>query len=193
MVTERKMSVHKLLWSFVLLWPMAAHASETHKEHSPTMNHAAPAVLPTQPGQSAFAAIQEIVEMLDADPATDWSRVDIDALRAHLVDMSNVTLYASVTTVPVPNGIRYDIDGDGAVRESIRRMTVAHVKTMSGVGGLTLTAEGTETGARMTAVADDAGGVVKLRGLGFFGLLTLGMHHQAHHLALASGRNPHAH
>ena len=46
----------------------------------------------TQPGQGAFAAIQEIVEILAADPKTDWSKVNIDALRQHLIDMNNVTL-----------------------------------------------------------------------------------------------------
>lgn len=46
-------------------------------------------------GQDAFAAIQEVV-LLEADPDTDWSRVDIDALRDHLIDMHLVTLYAKV-------------------------------------------------------------------------------------------------
>jgi hypothetical protein len=31
----------------------------------------------------------------------------------------------------------------------------------------------------------------KLRGLGFLGVLTLGMHHQIHHLMIARGENPH--
>ena len=30
----------------------------------------------------------------------------------------------------------------------------------------------------------------KLRRLGFFGVLTLGMHHHAHHLMIARGENP---
>ena len=45
----------------------------------------------TQAGQGAFAAIQEVVEILAADSNTDWSKVNIDALRQHLVDMNNVT------------------------------------------------------------------------------------------------------
>jgi len=39
------------------------------------------------PGQDAFGAIQEIVQILDADPKTDWSKVDLEALRQHLIDM----------------------------------------------------------------------------------------------------------
>jgi hypothetical protein len=33
--------------------------------------------------------------------------------------------------------------------------------------------------------------IPKLRGLGFFGVMALGMHHQAHHLMIATGRAPH--
>ena len=46
---------------------------------------------PTMPGQDAFGAIQEIVQILDADPKTDWSKVDLDALRQHLIDMNEIT------------------------------------------------------------------------------------------------------
>lgn len=58
--------------------------------------------LPRETGQSAFAAIQEIVAMLEADPKTDWSKVDIEALRQHLIDMNNVTLGAVVTANRTP-------------------------------------------------------------------------------------------
>ena len=50
--------------------------------------------LPTQPGQGAFGAVQEIVGMLEADPTTDWSKVNLDALREHLIDMNEVALHA---------------------------------------------------------------------------------------------------
>ena len=43
-----------------------------------------PSPVATRGGQDAFAAIQEIVEILAADPKTDWSKVNIDALRQHL-------------------------------------------------------------------------------------------------------------
>ena len=48
----------------------------------------------TMLGQDAFGAIQEIVGILEADPNTDWSKVNISALREHLVDMNEVTLKA---------------------------------------------------------------------------------------------------
>ena len=46
------------------------------------------------PGQDPFGAIQEIVRILEADPSTDWSKVNIAALREHLIDMNEVTLRA---------------------------------------------------------------------------------------------------
>jgi hypothetical protein len=51
---------------------------------------ASPAVVgePTFPGQDAFGAIAEVVQLLDADPQTDWSRVDLERLRQHLIDMN---------------------------------------------------------------------------------------------------------
>ena len=39
---------------------------------------------PTMPGQDTFGAIQEIVRILEADPKTDWSKVNLEALRALL-------------------------------------------------------------------------------------------------------------
>ncbi len=57
--------------------------------------------IPTMPGQDAFGAIQEIVRILEADPKTDWSKVNLEALRQHLIDMSEVTLKADAVTKPI--------------------------------------------------------------------------------------------
>src|SRR4051812_7008429 len=55
---------------------------------------------PQSAGQDAFGAIQEIVLMLEADPKTDWSKVDLEALRQHLIDMNEVVLRAVATPKP---------------------------------------------------------------------------------------------
>ena len=146
--------------------------------------------MPTEAGQGAFAAIEEIVAILEADPNTDWSKVDVDALRQHLVDMNVVTLEAKVTSAPIEGGERFDVTGEGSVRESIRRMLIAHAATMNGVDGWTFAAREIDGGASL-AVHAPAADAAKLRGLGFFGVLTLGMHHQMHHLMIARGQNPH--
>ena len=142
----------------------------------------------TEGGQSAFAAIQEVVSALLTEPATDWTNVNIEALRQHLIDMDNVTLRARVTTEAVPGGPRFSVASDDpAVQTSIRAMTVAHAATMDGVEGWSLKAEETSNGATLTATGDE----VRIRALGYIGLMTVGMHHQEHHLALARGAMPH--
>jgi hypothetical protein len=145
---------------------------------------------PSQAGQSAFVAIQEIVGILEADPSTDWSKVNIDALREHLIDMNNVALAADVEAEAVEGGMRFMITGGGAVRDSIRRMVTAHAGAMNGVDGWGFEAAEIEKGAALIVRAPPAD-AAKLRGLGFMGIMTRGMHHQMHHLMIASGQNPH--
>ena len=146
---------------------------------------------PTEPGQDAFAAIQEIVTFLDADPTTDWTRVDIEGLRRHLADMNNVTLRADVVAVPIIDGVRYIVTGEDAVRSSTRRMVSAHAETMNGANGLFIEAGEHPEGAVMTVTLADPAELPKLKGLGFIGVMTLGAHHQEHHLAIATGAAPH--
>jgi len=144
----------------------------------------------TEPGQAAFAAIQEIVQILEADPKTDWSKVDVEALRQHLIDMNNVTMVAQVESETINGGMRFIVTGEGAVRESIRRMTSAHAATMDGVGGWHFTAKETGGGS-IFEVRVPAADAAKLKGLGFIGVMTRGMHHQDHHLMIARGEHPH--
>jgi hypothetical protein len=153
-------------------------------------HHTAGTSVPTQPGQAAFAAIQEIVGILEADPQTDWSKVNIEALRQHLIDMNNVTLDAKVTSEPVEGGMRFDVTGEGAVRDSIRRMVTAHAATINGADGWTFEVKDIDGGASLVvrAPAKDA---AKLHGFGFIGVMAQGMHHQDHDLMLARGENPH--
>ncbi len=188
------------LAAILFLAPMASHAAQMetggHMGHDHQMQHNAGsampmAEMPQEPGQSAFAAIQEVVALLVADPATDWSKVDISALRAHLIDMNNVTLHAKVEAAPVDNGYRFTLTGTGDVRDSIQRMVTAHAATMNGVGGFTYAAEEIPDGAVLTVTVADPVDLEKLQALGFIGVMSLGAHHQAHHLAIASGMSPH--
>ncbi len=169
-----------------LLLPAAQQAAV----HDPALHDTVSTTL-REGGQSAFAAIQEITAALMADPATDWSKVDIEGLRQHLIDMDNVTLRAVVTSEEIDGGARFTItSNDPAVLTSIRAMTVAHIATMNSVEGWNMQAEDADGGAVMTVTGPDT---ARIRGLGFIGLMTVGMHHQAHHLALTSGQNPHNH
>jgi hypothetical protein len=176
--------------ALTLLIPVAANGQTM--DHSKMM-HDKPMAgdLPKETGQSAFAAIQEIVDKLSADPATDWSKVDIEALRQHLIDMNNVTLGAVVDAKHSDSSTTFVVSGDGPVRNSIRRMVVAHAATRNGLDGWKITAEATDTGAVLTITPPDPAAMIKLRAIGFIGFMTLGMHHQEHHWMLAKGMSPH--
>lgn len=161
-------------------------------DHTSHMATAMPAgQTPHEGGQAAFAAIQEIVAILAADPKTDWSKVNIEALRQHLIDMDNVTMRARVKTEDVSDGVRFLATGEGDVVGSIRRMAAAHSQVMNGVGGWTYTAEDIPQGAALTVAVATPQDIAKVKGLGFIGVLALGSHHQMHHLMIASGMNPH--
>ena len=85
---------------------------------------------PSETGQSAF---QKIVAKLEADPLTDWSKVENEALRQHLSDMNNVTLNAVVETEEDNDAFRFLVTAEDAARGPIRRMVMGHV-TSRGIG-----------------------------------------------------------
>jgi len=172
--------------SLVLAPPLMAQ----EHAHTPGMTHPTAAPLPTQGGHAAFAAISEIVAMLQADASTDWSKVNIERLRLHLVDMDLVTLRSRVAATPVTGGAQFVVRGTGETIAAIKRMTGAHVTMVGNSGGPRVVRTELVDGVRLiVTVTDpsDAAAVAKLRGLGFIGLMVSGDHHPAHHMALARG------
>ena len=146
---------------------------------------------PTLPGQDAFGAIQEIVQMLDADPKTDWSKVDLEALRQHLIDMNEVTLKADAKPKQIDGGLEIAVTGNERTLVAIQRMVTAWAKTMNGHQGWTTKVSELPNGELLTVTATDPTEVQHIRGLGFIGLLASGSHHQMHHLAMAKGEFDH--
>ncbi|HYD31989.1 MAG TPA: hypothetical protein VEB64_14205 [Azospirillaceae bacterium] len=147
--------------------------------------------IPTLPGQDAFGAIQEIVGILEADPATDWSKVDIEALRRHLIDMNEVTLNAETKPEPIDGGVRITVTGNGRTLGAIRRMVADHGHEVNGPKGWTAATEAIPDGATLTVTSADPVEAVKIRALGFMGIMVQSDHHQAHHLAMAKGEFTH--
>ena len=145
---------------------------------------------PTSPGQDAFGAIQEIVRILDADPNTDWSKVDIAALREHLIDMNEVTLHAVADERALADGVDIAITGEGRTLEAIKRMVPAHAHELNLIGWTAKTEE-LANGVRLIVTTSDPAQVPKLKALGFMGIMVLGSHHQAHHLLIAKGELVH--
>jgi hypothetical protein len=167
------------------------HATMDHSR----MKSVGDSLTPTLPGQDAYGAISEVVRLLQSDPTTDWSKVNIEALRQHLIDMNSVTLRSSVRQTIVPGGIQMLVTGDPSVQGAIRRMTVAHGMSLRALGlvGVSTPVVG---GASFTVTATDTTNnalLAQVRGLGFAGLMTLGNHHAAHHLAIARGQSMSGH
>lgn len=151
---------------------------------------------PALPGQDAFGAIAEVVRLLEADPGTDWSRVDLERLRQHLIDMNEVILRSAVTASSIPAGLAMEITGPARTEQAIRAMVAPHAEELDRMPEWTARTEPIAGGLRLTVAArtpEDAKTVARIRGLGFAGLLVQGGHHGPHHLAMAKGEAPPGH
>lgn len=168
-----------------LVLSMTLLATNALSQHSTHLNSIA------ETGQSQFAAISEIVATLRSDPETNWQKVDIDALRNHLIDMDNVTTKAVVQQAVTNMNVGFIITGDATVSASIQRMVMAHSPMLQQATGWQVTAEQQVNGVTMRVQVESMEEADQIIGLGFFGLMTIGAHHQEHHLMIASGGSPH--
>jgi hypothetical protein len=159
-------------------------------QHEAHMMGTSASATPALSGQYAFATISEIVKILKADSTTDWSKVNLEALRQHLADMDDVILRATVRSQRVPGGVAMDITGTGRTAAAITRMVTAHAEPLEEHTPYHAVAKGITGGVRLTVTAKnaaDARTVAMIRGLGFAGIMVEGDHHAAHHLAMARG------
>ena len=157
-----------------------------HMDHAQHM-HGADAVTPTHPGQEAFGTIQEIVRILEAQPTTDWSKVNIGALREHLIDMDEVTLRARASERPLDNGIEITVTGEGRTLGAIKRMVPAHTRELVALGW-SANSQDLSNGVKLVVTASDPRQAARLKALGFMGIMVQGGHHQPHHLMIARGQ-----
>jgi len=174
---------------------MATVTDHASMDHAAMMAGCVP--LPKLPGQAAYGSISEVVRMLEADSMTDWSKVNIEALRQHLIDMDDVVMHAAVRQRNVPGGIEAVVTGTGRTAGAITRMLAGHTTMLDKSPDYHATTAPVPGGLRLTVTAknsSDEATVARIRGLGFAGLLTEGDHHAAHHMAMARGSaSPHGH
>lgn len=160
----------------------------SHMDHAQHVHDEAAA--PTMPGQEAFGTIQEIVRILEADPATDWSKVNVGALREHLIDMDEVTMRARAIEQPLPNGVDITVTGEGRTVAAVKRMIPAHAHELAALGWSART-EDLANGVKLVVTSGDPRQVVRIKALGFMGIMVQGAHHQPHHLMMAKGEFAH--
>jgi hypothetical protein len=112
------------------------------------------------------------------------------ALREHLIDMNEVTLRAVATQRPLDNGVDITVTGADRTRDAIKRMVPAHAREL-GANGWTGRTEELPDGVRLVVTSTDPKQVVRLKALGFMGIMVQGGHHQPHHLMMAKGEFTH--
>jgi len=173
----------------ILLLALSLGACAENGHH---MNHSTHAS-PVEAGQAGFAAIAEVVKLLESNPDTDWSTVNINALRAHLLDMDRLVMEAIVAEQTINSGMRFNITGQGEVLSAIQNMVPAHAKELSKMKEFTTTTEDIASGVALIVKGSDQATVAKIKGLGFFGLMATGSHHQMHHYMMATGKGHEMH
>lgn len=174
--------------------PEAAAQESGHAGHGAGHREGGQEATPlTEPGNAAFAAVREVVQELERRGDTDWSRVDLEALRRHLRDMRSFTLEAEVAQrEPVEGGLRVVVTGpDSAATAAIRRALHAHSSMLERETGWSAGVENRGGRTVLTVVGSSAADAEKIRGLGYIGLMATGAHHQRHHWMIATGQSPH--
>ena len=166
-----------------------AHSSEADQPPSP----AAQSTVLQASGQAVFGAVQEAIRRLEADSTTDWSQVDVGRLRQHLLDMHQVAVHVTVDEkTPIENGVRLRVrPTQEAARASLDRVLDAHPHMLKQETGWTMAVEEQGDAYVLCVTTDDPSEAVKIRALGYMGLLAYGQHHQRHHWHLVNGKHPH--
>ena len=144
----------------------------------------------TQPGNEVFGAIQEVIQKLKDDPDTDWSKVNLEALRQHLLDMKSFTEQVEVLSKePVENGVKIQIKpaSERAVG-ALKRLFSMHPAMLKKEKGWDMQATKQGPTWTVTCTSANPSDVEKIRSLGYIGLLAEGAHHQRHHWMIATGK-----
>ncbi len=147
----------------------------------------------TEAGNDAFGTIQEVIAKLDSDPNTDWSKVDIEALREHLLDMNDMTINVEVISqTAIDNGLEILLQPTTLrAQGALDRVFKAHPAQLKLETNWTMQVSEIEEQYTIVVTTEKPEEVAKIRGLGYIGLMAYGSHHQSHHWSMATGINPH--
>ena len=147
----------------------------------------------SEAGTDPFAVIQEAIALLEANPDTDWSKVNIEALRLHLIEMQDMTLNVTVEQQPISLGFMAVITPTtNRALQSMSQVLSAHPSQMKEETGWDMVVTNNNGIFTIAVTTDQLKDVDKIRGLGYIGIMAYGSHHQPHHWAMASGENPHS-
>jgi hypothetical protein len=164
-----------------------------HGDHTPAHQHRQAQSPLTAAGNAAFWAIQEAVQKLHADPHTDWTKVNLEALRQHLVDMHNFTMHVEVVSqTPIERGMEVVVRPTmQAAEASMDRVFAAHPTQLKRETGWDMHVAKQGDVFVLNVTTQKLAEIDRLRGLGYIGVMALGAHHQEHHWAIVRGESPH--
>ena len=147
-------------------------------------------------GNDAYGTIQEVMYKLQENKNTNWSKVNLEALRLHLIDMYDMTFSVNVIEQKhITNGLAI------RVMPTTSRSSIALKKIFSAHAGMLEKESGFNVGIThdkeydvysLKVTTNNKNRIDEIRGLGYIGLMAYGKHHQPHHWAIATGSNPHA-
>tara|TARA_R110000868_G_scaffold408293_3_gene690943 strand:+ start:6786 stop:7334 length:549 start_codon:yes stop_codon:yes gene_type:complete len=142
----------------------------------------------TESGNDIFGAIQQVIKQLEENPNTDWSQVDLEALRQHLLDMKAFTEEVDVLSeTPIDKGIEIHVkpQSDQAIK-ALTNVLSMHPSMLKSEQGWDMNAIQKDEYWVITCTTEKVDEVDKVRGLGYIGLLAAGAHHQLHHWMVAT-------
>ncbi|MDZ7657716.1 hypothetical protein [Fodinibius sp.] len=144
----------------------------------------------TEPGNDIFGTIQEVVQKLEANPDTDWSQVNLEALRQHLLDMKAFTEEVEILSKDqIEKGIAITVrpHSERAV-QALEKLFSMHPDMIKKEKGWDMNAKQNGNNWMITCTTNNESEVQKIRALGYIGLLSEGAHHQLHHWMIATGK-----
>ena len=190
---------HTLSSPFVIALALAGFVMPLHAQHhgnhhpEPTHRSGTAGTPLHAPGHAVFGTVQEAIRALEDDPDTDWSQVDVDALRRHLIDMHHVAMNVEVVEKKsIENGLEVHVRPmHDTARASLARVLDAHPRMLQQETGWTMDVDRDESTFVLRTTAGTPEDIAKIRALGYMGVLAYGSHHQRHHWHMVRGHHPH--
>ncbi len=173
------------------VYAVEEHSTNHHKQ----MTAQNQTTLLTEAGNDIFGTIQEVITNLNANPHTDWTKVNITALKEHLLDMRDMTINVEVISKKaLKNGSEILIrPTNKRARQAMKRVLSGHPAQLKNETSWQMKVQKNGLKYLLTTTTNKAKDVNKIIGLGYIGLMAYGSHHQPHHWSIATGNNPHSH
>ena len=161
-----------------------------HHQHHMMQNNSSSL---TESGNDIFSTIQEVIDKLENNPDTDWSKVNIEALRQHLLDMNDMAMNVEVINQKsLENGLEVTIQSlTPRAEKTLAKVFRVHPIHLKRETSWTMQVVQNKNQFIITTTTEDRNQVKKIIALNYIGLMAYGNHHQPHHWGISTGQSPH--